>query len=43
MRCLSIADAAMDKGVESIFVTAGDEFANIIENRGFRHIVLGSD
>ena len=43
MRCLSIADAAMDKGVESIFLTAGDEFVNIIENRGFRHIVLGSD
>ena len=43
MRCLSIADAAMDKGVESIFVTAGDEFVNIVRNRGFRHIVLGSD
>ena len=43
MRCLSIADAARDKGIESIFVTAGDEFANIIRNRGFRHIVLGSD
>jgi len=43
MRCLSIADAAKDKGVECIFVTAGDEFVNIIRNRGFRHIVLGSD
>ncbi len=42
MRCLSIADAAMDKGIESIFVTAGDEFANTIRNRGVRHIVLGS-
>lgn len=43
MRCLSIADAAMDKVIESIFVTAGDEFANTIKNRGVRHIVLGSD
>ncbi len=42
MRCLSIADAAMDKSIESIFVTAGDEFANTIRNRGVRHIVLGS-
>lgn len=43
MRGLSIADSAKDNGIECIFMTVGDEFANIIENRGFRHIVLGSD
>lgn len=43
MRCLSISDAARDRDIECIFVTAGDECANIIGDRGFRHIVLGFD
>ncbi|MCR5746259.1 MAG: hypothetical protein K6G03_00950 [Lachnospiraceae bacterium] len=43
MRCLSIADAARDKGIECLFVTAGNEFLKIIEKRGFRDIVLGTD
>nr|MCR5748365.1 hypothetical protein [Lachnospiraceae bacterium] len=43
MRCLSIADAAKDKGIECLFVTAGNEFSGIIEKRGFKDIVLGTD
>lgn len=43
MRCLSIADAAMDKGIECIFVTAGDDFERIIAGRGYRDIVLGTE
>ena len=43
MRCLSIADAARDKGIDCAFITAGDEFDEIIEGRGYRDIVLGTD
>ncbi|MCR5748493.1 MAG: UDP-2,4-diacetamido-2,4,6-trideoxy-beta-L-altropyranose hydrolase [Lachnospiraceae bacterium] len=43
MRCLSIADAAKDRGIECLFVTAGNEFSGIIEKRGFKDIVLGTD
>ena len=43
MRCLSIADAARDKGIDCAFITAGDEFSEIIEGRGYRDIVLGTD
>lgn len=43
MRCLSIADAARDKGIECTFVTAGDAFEEIITIRGYRDIVLGTD
>ena len=35
MRCLSIADAGRrDAGQDSLFVLAGDEFKEIIEDRG---------
>ena len=43
MRCLSIADAARDRGIECAFVTAGDEFDGIITARGYRDIALGTD
>ena len=43
MRCMSIADAARDAGIECAFVTAGDEFPVVIEGRGYRDIVLSTD
>ena len=43
MRCLSIADAARDKGIECIFVAAGDDFERIIADRGYRDVVLGTE
>ena len=44
MRCLSIADAGQrDAGQDSLFVLAGDEFKEIIENRGFRCEILQGD
>lgn len=43
MRCLSIADAVKDQGVEPIFVTACEECVSMIEQRGFEARVLKSD
>ena len=44
MRCLSIADAGRrDAGQDSLFVLAGDEFKEIIEDRGFRCEILQGD
>jgi UDP-2,4-diacetamido-2,4,6-trideoxy-beta-L-altropyranose hydrolase len=42
MRCIAIADAAREKGVESVFVTADDSPCNLIESHGYRLNVLGS-
>lgn len=42
MRCLSIADAAKEKGVESCFILSDDNAAELIEKKGYRTIVLGS-
>ena len=43
MRCISIADAASEKGVSSIFVTAGAEFKEIIEEHNHLNIIMNSD
>lgn len=43
MRCLSIADAAKDKGIDCIFVCAGDDFKEKINSRGYKCIVLKTD
>ena len=43
MRCLSLADAAGERGMDCLFVTAGAEFRDIIQDRGYRCIVLGTD
>lgn len=43
MRCLSLADAFKKAGEEVCFVTAGNEAQSLIESRGYRDIVLGSD
>lgn len=43
MRCLSIADAAVEIGEEPIFYTAGDEFSKTIQDRKIHNIVLGTD
>ena len=43
MRCLSLADAAGDRGIGCCFVTAGAEFREIIEERGHKCVVLGTD
>lgn len=43
MRCLSIADAAKDQGLECRFAVADGSFAQTIRNRGFGCEVLGTD
>ena len=43
MRCLSLADAAGDRGIPCCFVTAGAEFQGMIQDRGYQCIVLGTD
>ncbi len=43
MRCLSIADAAVNKSEEVIFYTAGNEFSEIIKTRRITNIVLRTD
>ena len=43
MRCLSIADALKEIGVESIFVNADSNVRDLITNRGFDNIVMGTD
>lgn len=43
MRCLSIADAASAMGRETVFITADDQARELIEGRGYRCIVLGTD
>lgn len=43
MRCLSIADAAKSRNIESLFVSADDSVASLVKKRGFCHLVLGTD
>lgn len=43
MRCLSIADAAKDEGIECRFVVADEHFVQTIQNRGFACDVLHTD
>lgn len=42
MRCLSIAAAARDEGVDAIFILADDQAEDLIHSKGFRTIVLNS-
>lgn len=43
MRCLAIADAARDKGVESVFVLASDEMQGIIQAWNFKCLVMNTE
>lgn len=43
MRCLSIADAIKDRNIEPLFMTADNDCAAMIEDRGFEACVLGTD
>lgn len=43
MRCLSIADAAIDSGCQVLFVSADDGGRDIVQKRGFEYISLGTD
>ena len=43
MRCLSIADVLASKGKEIAFITADDNLKDMIETRGYRCEVLGTD
>ncbi|MCR5619214.1 MAG: UDP-2,4-diacetamido-2,4,6-trideoxy-beta-L-altropyranose hydrolase [Lachnospiraceae bacterium] len=43
MRCLSIADAAARMGKKAAFITADDSPKELIESRGHRCIVLGTN
>lgn len=40
MRCLSIANAAKNKGIECIFVTSDNSFEQTIISQGFSNIIL---
>lgn len=43
MRCLSVAVAASDKGIECKFITADDSFRDKIIENGFEVVVLNTD
>ncbi len=43
MRCLSIAEAAIDMNEHAVFYTAGNEFSKKIKEKGIDNIVLSSD
>ena len=43
MRCLSLADAAGERHIDCRFVTAGSELQSVIQERGYKCIVLGTD
>lgn len=43
MRCLSIADAARKMDIDTIFISADSEPAELIKERGYQLIVLNSD
>lgn len=42
MRCLSLADALLDKGLKSVFIVAEKQFQTLIQERGFECMVLNS-
>ena len=42
MRCLSIADELTQSGLESVFVLADEKATEIIQNRGYKYIVLNT-
>ena len=43
MRCLSIADALLELGEDVIFFTSDDSAADLIENRGFKNVLINSN
>lgn len=42
MRCLSIAEAARDNGVDATFILADTQAEDLIQSKGFRMIILNS-
>lgn len=42
MRCLSIAEAVRDEGIDAIFILADAQAEKLIQSKGFRAIVLNS-
>ena len=43
MRCLSVADSAKARGIKTVFISADDNPASLIRERGHELIVLGTD
>ena len=43
MRCLSIADAAREQGVETVFITADEKPRELLQKRGYEPVVLHTD
>ena len=43
MRCLSVADSARERGIKTVFISADDNPASLIKERGHELIVLGTD
>ena len=43
MRCLSVADSASERGIKTVFISADDNPASLIKERGHELIVLGTD
>lgn len=42
MRCLSVADAALDMGIETTFIVADEQALPLLEQRGYTAIVLNT-
>lgn len=43
MRCLSVADAAKERGIKTVFISADEQPASLVRERGHELIVLGTD
>lgn len=42
MRCLSIAEAARDEGIDAVFILADEQAEDLIQSKGFQTFVLNS-
>lgn len=43
MRCLSIADAAKDAGVDTVFILSDGQACDLLLKRGYSYVVLGTE
>ena len=43
MRCLSVADAAAERGIKTVFISADDQPLSLIKERGHELVILGTD
>ena len=43
MRCLSVADSAKERGIKTVFISADEQPASLVRERGHELVVLGTD